>query len=775
MKNYLLIIGLLLFISFSANSQQKSNLPESYNIVWDSQSKNSSQSMPCGGGSIGLNVWVENDELLMYISKSDAFEDNNGLNKMGRMRVKLTPNPFEGATFKQELVLNDGYVKVTSTKGNEKTDINIWVDVFRPIVHVDVESVTPRVVEVVYENWRSETFKLRPGENFQNSLKWAPFDTVYTYKDNIAFQNNAVLAYHRNNAFTVFDVNVALQGMDSVKDKLYNPIKFNTYGCLLEGDKMVQAGTTEGKYVDTDFKGWALKNQSPVRKQNITMYLYTKQTNTLEEWNNGLTKVVADGKANAKLAHKNSIAWWNQFWNRSHINIDADKSAANSPQWQVGRNYQLFRYMLGCNAYGTSPTKFNGGLFVYDPSFEDKTKPFTPDYRNWCGGTMTAQNQRLVYFPMLKSGDIDMMKPQFDFYNNALRNAEIHTEECWGHKGASFPEQIETYGLINAAEYNWTGRPAGYDKGMEYNAWLEYLWDTSLEFCFMILETERYANKDITEYMPLVESCLTFYNEHYQYLASKRGADIFDGNGKIIFYPTSGCETFKMAYNSTSTITGLRTLLTHLLALPDKYLSAEKRKEWSLMLSRIPDNSYTQHNGFVTIAPAQAYQKVQNTESSQLYPVFPWDQFTVGKAGLDTAINTWNHDPLVKQFRSHVGWKQDNIWAARLGLTDEAAELAIKKLQDSGRRFPAFWGPGFDWAPDHNWGGSGMIGLQEMLMQTTGDKIYLLPAWPKGWDVDFKLNAPKNTVVECVYKNGKIEKLVVTPEARKADIVLMLK
>ena len=31
-------------------------------------------------------------------------------------------------------------------------------------------------------------------------------------------------------------------------------------------------------------------------------------------------------------------------------------------------------------------------------------------------------------------------------------------------------------------------------------------------------------------------------------------------------------------------------------------------------------------------------------------------------------------------------------------------------------RYPAFFGPGHDWMPDHNWGGSGMVGLQEMLL-----------------------------------------------------------
>jgi hypothetical protein len=38
--------------------------------------------------------------------------------------------------------------------------------------------------------------------------------------------------------------------------------------------------------------------------------------------------------------------------------------------------------------------------------------------------------------------------------------------------------------------------------------------------------------------------------------------------------------------------------------------------------------------------------------------------------------------------------------------------------------------------------------------------------------VDFKLHAPQKTVVEAVVKQGKVEKLAVGPEARKADVVL---
>ena len=172
------------------------------------------------------------------------------------------------------------------------------------------------------------------------------------------------------------------------------------------------------------------------------------------------------------------------FWKRSFIEGEGEAGDAI-------RNYTLFRYMLGCNAYSQWPTKFNGGLFTFDPMYVDQIMEFTPDFRKWGGGTMTAQNQRLVYWPMLKSGDFDLMKSQFDFYLRLLPTAEARTRAYWGHAGACFTEQMENFGLPNPAEYGFK-RPASFDKGLEYNAWLEYEWDTVLEFCQMILETARY-------------------------------------------------------------------------------------------------------------------------------------------------------------------------------------------------------------------------------------------------------------------------------------------
>lgn len=743
-----------------------------YNPVWLTQSRNSSQSMPLGGGNIGLNVWTENNQILFYIARSGTFDENNTLLKLGRVRLTLSPNPFEsGTTFKQELHLNDGYLTITGTTNKRTTKVKFWVDVFRPVVHAEINSSQPVTATASYESWRHHDRILKGKENNQNSYKWAPQGEVKTFKDEIAFVKKGVQFYHQNKPYTVFDVTVKQQGMDAVKDQLFNPLQNLIFGGQLHGENFIPAGTSEGKYIDTDYKSWSIRSKSPSKTQKLSVTLHTQYTPEAEVWRDNLQKSISATAQNQKQAAKRTQQWWNDYWKRSFIYINTDSPQADSTAWQVGRNYQLMRYMLGCNLSGSYPTKFNGGLFTYDPSLTDSTLKFTPDFRNWGGGTHTAQNQRLVYWPMLKSGDFDLMKPQFAFYQGILKNAELRTKFYWNHSGASFTEQLENFGLPNPAEYNWK-RPAGYDPGMEYNAWLEYQWDTALEFALMMLETERYTNKSIKEYIPFVESCLTFFNEHYQYLAKQRGSKTFDGNGHLIFYPGSATETYKMAYNSSSTLSGLRTVLKRLLELPASYLSEERRKEWVLMLSRIPPISFREFNGKPTISPAKLWERINHTESPQLYPVFPWGIYGVGKPGLDTAVNTFKYDTDIVRPRSHVGWRQDNIFAARLGLTTEAWQLNAAKLANSGRRFPAFWGPGFDWAPDHNWGGSGMIGLQEMLMQTDGKKIYLLPAWPKDKDVHFKLHAPYQTTVEVKWKNGRIELLEVLPKSRREDVVM---
>ena len=782
--NYLRRIFVLLFVFVSVSALWSRHA----NVIWNTPSRNSSESMPCGGGDIGMNIWVEEGDILFYLSRSGTFDENNCQLKQGRFRIRLFPSPFKDAKdFRQELKLKDGYVEVSAGG----TQIQFWADVYHPVVHVEITNAQPLRTEVSYENWRYKERMIRKGEGQQCSYKWAPPKGAVTTADFVSLSSkrklpgmtkkeNLLLFYHRNPEQTVFDIVVAQQGMENVKSQMMNPLKHLTFGGYLFGDNLEYTSTTDSIYAGTDYRAWNFRSSKASRKEQFCIVLHTEQTTTVEQWEQdlqiSLQRIAPQGKISSEIVSldkKQTRLWWNAFWQRSFIEpIGNTENKNDSDIKKITRNYTLFRYMLGCNAYGSIPTKFNGGLFTFDPCHIDEKQAFTPDYRKWGGGTMTAQNQRLVYWPMLKSGDFDMMSSQFDFYNRMLKNAELRTQVYWQHNGACFCEQIENYGLPNPAEYGFK-RPEWFDKGLEYNAWLEYEWDTILEFCQMILETKNYANADITPYLPLIESSLTFFDEHYRQLASRRGRKALDGNGHLVLFPGSACETYKMTNNASSTIAALKTVLENygkkdemLKTIPPIPLRYIEIKD-SLSPTASPELKQT-------ISPAVSWERINNVETPQLYPVFPWRIYGVGKENLELARNTYFYDPEAIKFRSHVGWKQDNIWAACLGLTEEAKRLALAKLSNGPHRFPAFWGPGYDWTPDHNWGGSGMIGLQEMLLQTNGEQILLFPAWPKEWDIHFKLHAPGETTVEATLKDGKVTDLKVLPESRKKDIIIMI-
>jgi len=639
------------------------------------------------------------------------------------------------------------------------------------VAHVDLLASKLVTVTAAYENWRLQSRELRGGETAA-SRSWAGAPRKAVVRpDTVAFDGDTVKFLHRNSGFDTFDLCVEQQGLQRVKEQLWNPLENLTFGGVLWGENFKPAGTQTGRYASTAFRAWRLQSKSPSRSHSLQVALHIANTSAPGEWAGGVRQIRRAADRAGAAARRNTREWWQSFWERSHVFISPDPPEPTSPAWQVGRNYQVFRYQLGCNAYGKYPTKFNGGLFTYDPEFVDPKKAFTPDHRQWGGGTFTAQNQRLVYWPMLKNGDFDLMDAQFDFYRRLLRNAEMRSRVYWDIDGACFTEQIENFGLPVAYEYGWK-RKASVEPGVEDNAWVDYQWDTVFEFCQMMLDRHAYAGTDVKQDLPLIESCLRFYDEFYQQQSLKLNGQALSSDGKLVIYPGTACETYKDALNPSPTICALRRILLSLLALPDDQLPADDRRQWQNMLARIPAIGFRDMAGRETIAPAWKWSRIQNTELPQLYPVYPWGFYGVGRPGLDIAIDTWNFGidrPEQKQIQS---WHQDAIFCARLGLTREAAALTVQKMRDSGRRFPTWWGPGHDWVPDHNWGGSGMIGVQEMLLQAVDDKIYLLPAWPSDWEVDFKLHAPGRTTVEVGYRRGKLEKLEVAPPNRRKDVVL---
>ena len=90
----------------------------------------------------------------------------------------------------------------------------------------------------------------------------------------------------------------------------------------------------------------------------------------------------------------------------------------------------------------------------------------------------------------------------------------------------------------------------------------------------------------------------------------------------------------------------------------------------------------------------------------QFYPLFPYNLFSIDDPEIEVFRNTWRYDDRLRK-NCVWSWFQNGIFLARMGMFEECIDFQFKKLCDNeeGRRFPIFWGPGFERViPDGDWG-----------------------------------------------------------------------
>ncbi|MGQ7868145.1 DUF5703 domain-containing protein [Sunxiuqinia sp. sy24] len=720
------------------------------NVIWDSPSKNSLGSMPAGNGDIGINLWVEeNGDLLFYLSKTDAWSENARLLKLGKVRLSLSPNPFKrGEPFSQELILKDGVIHIEAGKAEEKVSIDVWVDANHPVVELDVKSQKKVTASVTTEPWRLEQREIADNTEMHSAYG---LKTVIVEKDTIFENDKGYVIWAHRNERSIWKNNLTMQGLEGYLKRGKDPLLHATFGGLIHSDKLQK--TTPAK----------LESKEAVTEFSVSVFALTAQTKSLNKWgkeiDNIARKVTSESRENRLQAHAN---WWQSFWNRSHIFVNTSNKAEKEKVANVSKNYNLQRYMNACSGRGNSPIKFNGSIFTVDTkNLDNRFAGFDADFRQW-GGPYWWQNTRLPYWSMLEAGDFDLMKPLFKMYRDVLDIRKFATKTYYGHDGAFYIETMRHWGTFAESNYGHD-RPDDLSLGTTVNRFIRYYWQSGLEFSLMALDYYAFTKDEKTLkelILPVVTEVMTFFDQHWGR----------DENGKILFDPAMALETYNTAVNPLPEIVGINKVCSELLKLPETVITDEQRRQYSRLIAELPEIPMRKVDGKMLLAPAQEYSGKQNVENPELYAIFPYRTYGIGKPDLEIARNTFEN----RAIKETGGWQQNAIKAAYLGLTEEAAALTTTNFNTSNKayRFPAMWGPNYDWTPDQDHGSVAMIALQRMLVQYDGDKIYLLPAWPKEWDVDFKLHAPRNTLVEGVIRNGEIERLEVTPSSRKKDLII---
>ncbi|MEO7489731.1 MAG: DUF5703 domain-containing protein, partial [Ferruginibacter sp.] len=485
--------------------------------------------------------------------------------------------------------------------------------------------------------------------------------------------------------------------------------------------------------------------------QNISINVLGKSSTTPQAWLKALDAQTAGmAKLSLQTCRTQHEQWWKQFWNRSFINIHTSTDTGAL----ITRSYNLQRYLVACGGRGKGWVKFNGSIFTL-PNEKDA------DFRRW-GSAEWFQNARLLYWPEINAGDFDVLSPFYATYLNALPLAKARTAFYYGHAGAFFSETSYAWGTYVNGDYGYNRE--GNAPGFATNAYIRRHWTSGLELTAMMLhqyaitQDQHFLNDTL---LPIAIEVLRFYDEHW-----KRGPD-----GKILFDPSQSLETWQIAVNPMPEIAGLKDVLQQLIGLSQDLTTQQQRAAWTKTLQDLPALPMKIIDGKTVLLPAKTITQSSNTENAELYAVFPFRLFGLAKDSLEIAKNTF----AARLNKESYCWYQDDAQAAYLGLANEAARGVKKRMTDWNREyaFPAMWGSGDDGLPDFDHGGVGQLAMQAMLIQTVGNKILLFPAWPKNWDVSFKFPASGNTTVEGELKDGKLQRLVVTPASRNKDVVVM--
>lgn len=712
-----------------------------YNVQWTSQSLNSSGSMPMGNGDIGANIWVDKQGLLQfYISKTDSYSEIGRLLKIGKIAIKVTPNVLDASSFSQTLDLEKGIINIKGQEGDKSITIQCWVDAYSPTIHVEGKSNFNAVVEVENQVWRNEQRPLVGNErhsgygvSFRNEPYKAEKDTI--------LESTMGIAWCHENKSSIWQTSLDNQNISDFKTVGTDPLMGQRFGALAGGE---------------NFKKISLARLASIQPSThflLNVVVQKSKDNALVDWKKRIEKTFSGiSEKNIQLHRNNHSAWWNAFWKKHYIIVSSNNEKEKT--FEITQAYMLQRYINACAGRGSLPIKFNGSIFTVDlnENMGSGKKGFDADYREW-GGNFWFQNTRLIYWTMLHAGDHEMMKPFFNMYVDALPLAKFRTNRYFNHGGAYFPETMTPWGSYLPDNYGWDR--AGKKDGVSDNLYIRYYWQGGLEMCAMMLDHFEFTKDSVffkKRSIPFIKEIILFYDQHYAR----------DKNGKLLISPAQSLETYHEGVtNPAPEIGGLHWCLDKIIGkgtmFENNFISLSKR-----LKKEVPEIPMGDSLGKKILICGYDLGNRLNIENPELYSVFPYRIYGIGKADETLALNTFS----MRGYKSWNGWHQDAIQAALLGLTEEAKKMITSNFtaKQNGSRFPAFWGPNYDWVPDQDHGNVSSRALQNMLVQTEGKETLLFPAWPKEWDVRFKVNIPGNETIEGVYTQKSGVRLTKKPD-----------
>src|SRR5580658_2152705 len=235
-------LALLTFRVGTAAAQASENPFVSVNdVTWNELGHNENDSMPIGNGDLAANVWTEqNGDLMLLVAKADAWTELGKLVKLGRVRVKIAPNPFAGAAgFQQILRLEKGSVEIKSGANV----VLVWVDANRPVIHVEATLEHPATMQASLELWRTKTHPYNePSPDKGGLFEMGDHAIPLNFEADTVLPASANRAtwYHFNSS-SIYPILLKQEHLEALSQKYPDPLLHRCFGAALTGLGLVSS------------------------------------------------------------------------------------------------------------------------------------------------------------------------------------------------------------------------------------------------------------------------------------------------------------------------------------------------------------------------------------------------------------------------------------------------------------------------------------------------------------------------------------------------------
>ncbi len=709
-------------------------------VLYTQSSSEPWEAMPVGGGDLSAMVYCSGAQLDLHLTKSDCwgFQLPPDAAAGGRFFNNVSPGHIRlllgqraaslaDARFRQRLDLYRGRIIIELGPPDGGVSLTVWGHPHRKFLMIEIHDpghlLSP--IEVQLTQWR-DSMQVMATPNTLEAME-----------------------IHQRPARPHL-VNTGMQDFFHVKD---DPLAGRgTALCIGVGDASGQncAVGPDGRSAQMQ-----VRPDDGGQYQLVIAAAVTPHGDPLAAAREELRMALAAPLSQWQAEHER---WWQEWWGQSSLRMESPDRLAD---WLCAA-YHVHLYTLACVNRGEVPCKWDGGAGL-----------MRGDERTW-GLAEWVQEIRFTYLPLYGANRLDMARGLTRHYTQMQPYLLAQTKQMWGVAGLWIPETVLPWGHAEDLVLQegptdgfflpWDPDHARYGKFHRFNGYVGFLFTAGLEVCHHYLLYYRYSGDEEflrSEAYPTLRGVC-------QFIASLLHKE---NDGFYHLEPANALETWWMVRDPADTFSGIQAIFPEFVRLAERYgLDGELREQCREILAHLPPPTLahwdrdggvdSESNTYAPAATKGTILEARNFEIPALYRVFPF-----GLSGLDSPDIELTRATFARRIYGITNsWSLDAVWAARLGLTEDAERL----LREHAGRYNRFryggWSssnssvfPGdLSVAPYMDGAGLSALAVQELLLQSHGGVIRVVPAVPPTWSGIFRLAAENGFLVSADVAQGRL-------------------